>query len=69
MPTKTDIKKILSKGLTGKQAGKLIFQDNWLVDTRRGGFLSERDMSSLKAGQSLFLISALVGISTASLLG
>jgi len=50
MPTKTDIKKILSKGLTGKQAGKLIFQDNWLVDTRRGGFLSERDMSSIKAG-------------------
>ncbi len=50
MATKTDIKKILSKGLTGKQAGKLIFQDNWLVDTRRGGFLSERDMSSLKAG-------------------
>ena len=50
MPTKTDIKKILSKGLTGKQAGKLIFQDNWLVDTRRGGFPSERDMSSIKAG-------------------
>jgi len=50
MPTKADIKKILSKGLTGKQAGKLIFQDNWLVDTRRGGFLSERDMASLKAG-------------------
>jgi len=50
MPTKADIKKILSKGLTGREAGKLIFQDNWLVDTRRGGFLSERDMSSLKAG-------------------
>lgn len=50
MATKTDIKKILSKGLTGREAGKLIFQDNWLVDTRRGGFLSERDMSSIKAG-------------------
>ena len=50
MPTKTDIKKILSKGLTGKQAGKLIFQDNWLVDTRRGGFLKDRDISSIKAG-------------------
>lgn len=50
MPTKTDIKKILSKGLTGREAGKLIFLDNWLVDTRRGGFLSERDMASLKAG-------------------
>lgn len=50
MPTKADVKKILSKGLTGKEAGKLIFQDNWLVDTSRGGFLSERDMASLKAG-------------------
>jgi len=50
MTTKADIKKILSKGLTGREAGKLIFQDNWLVDTRRGGFLSERDMASLKAG-------------------
>ena len=50
MPTKTDIKRLLSKGLTGREAGKLIFQDNWLVDTRRGGFLSERDMSSIKAG-------------------
>ena len=50
MPTKTDIKKILSKGLTGREAGKLIFQDNWLVDTGRGGFLSERDMASIKAG-------------------
>jgi hypothetical protein len=50
MPTKADIKKILSKGLTGREAGKLVFQDNWLADTGRGGFLSERDMSSLKAG-------------------
>jgi hypothetical protein len=50
MPTKADIKKILSKGLTGREAGKLIFQDNWLADTGRGGFLSERDMSSIKAG-------------------
>ena len=50
MPTKADIKKILSKGLTGREAGKMIFQDNWLVDTSRGGFLSERDMASLKAG-------------------
>jgi len=50
MPTKADIKKILSKGLTGREAGKLVFQDNWLADTGRGGFLSERDMASLKAG-------------------
>jgi hypothetical protein len=50
MPTKTDIKKILSKGLTGREAGKLIFQDNWLTDTRRGGFLSEKEMASIRAG-------------------
>ena len=50
MPTKADIKKILSKGLTGREAGKLVFQDNWLADTGRGGFLSERDISSIKAG-------------------
>lgn len=50
MPTKTDIKKILSKGLTGREAGKLVFQDNWLADTGRGGFLKDRDISSIKAG-------------------
>jgi len=50
MPTKADIKKILSKGLTGKQAGRLVFQDNWLTDTRRGGFLSEKDHSYIRAG-------------------
>ena len=50
MPTKTDVKRLLSKGLTGKQAGRLVFKDNWLTDTQRGGFLSEKDVSSLKAG-------------------
>ena len=50
MPTKADIKKILSKGLTGREAGKLVFQDNWLADTGRGGFLKDRDLSSIKAG-------------------
>jgi hypothetical protein len=50
MPTKADVKKILSKGLTGKEAGKLVFLDNWLTDTMRGGFLSEKDVSSIKAG-------------------
>ena len=50
MPTKADIKKILSKGLTGREAGKLVFQDNWLADTGRGGFLKDRDISSIKAG-------------------
>ena len=50
MPTKTDVKRLLSKGLTGKEAGRLVFKDNWLADTGRGGFLSEKDVSSLKAG-------------------
>ena len=50
MPTKTDVKRLLSKGLTGKEAGRLVFKDNWLTDTQRGGFLSEKDVSSLKAG-------------------
>lgn len=50
MTTKADIKRLLSKGFTGKEAGRLIFHDNWLADTGRGGFLSERDMASLKAG-------------------
>ena len=50
MTTKTDIKKLLSKGgLTGKEAGKLILQDNWLVDHAKEGFLSERDIQSIKA--------------------
>jgi len=50
MTTKADIKRLLSKGFTGKEAGRLIFHDNWLADTGRGGFLSEKDVSSLKAG-------------------
>jgi len=50
MTTKADIKRLLSKGFTGKEAGRLIFHDNWLADTGRGGFLSEKDVSSIKAG-------------------
>ena len=49
MTTKTDIKKLLSKGLTGKEAGKLVLQDNWEYDHMRDDFLSERDLSAIKA--------------------
>lgn len=49
MTTKTDVKRLLSKGLTGKEAGKLLLQDNWLVDHAEEGFLSGRDISSIKA--------------------
>lgn len=50
MATKTDLKKILSKGsLTGKEAGRLILQDNWLVDHYQEGFLSNKDVNAIKA--------------------
>ena len=48
MTTKTDIKRILSKGLTGKEAGKLALQDFWEEDHFREGFLSDRDLSAIK---------------------
>jgi hypothetical protein len=50
MTSKKDISKILSKGLTGKEAGKLVLEDNWLVDHMREGFLSPKDLSAIKAG-------------------
>lgn len=50
MAKKADIKKLLNKKLTGKEAGKLVVQDNWLVDNGEKGFLSERDLSSIKSG-------------------
>lgn len=49
MTTKTDIKRLLSKGLTGREAGKLALQDFWEEDHFREGFLSERDLSAIKA--------------------
>jgi hypothetical protein len=49
MTTKTDVKKLLSKGLTGKEAGKLVLQDNWEYDHMRDDFLSERDLSAIKS--------------------
>lgn len=45
------IKKLLASGrLTGKEAGRLVVQDSWLVDRNQQGFLSERDIKALKAG-------------------
>jgi hypothetical protein len=49
MTTKTDIKKLLAKSLTGKEAARLILQDSWQVDHGKEGFLSDRDISSIKA--------------------
>lgn len=50
MTTKTDIKKLIRGGLTGEEAGRLILQDNWLVDRGKIGFLDKRDMTALKSG-------------------
>ena len=49
MANKADIKKLLAKGLTGREIARLILQDNWDVDHQREGLLSERDVSSLRA--------------------
>ena len=49
MTTKTDIRKLIRGGLTGAEAGKLVLQDNWLVDRGKEGFLTEKDMAALKA--------------------
>jgi len=48
--TKADIKKLMSKGLTGKEAARLILQDSWEVDHNRPGFLSQADIQRLKNG-------------------
>lgn len=48
MPTKTDIRRLLKKGLTGKEAARLILQDSWEVDNEREGFLSESDIQAIK---------------------
>lgn len=48
MATKMDIKKLLAGGLTGKEAARLILQDSWDVDHHKEGFLSDRDISTIK---------------------
>jgi len=48
MITRDEFKKLLSKGLTGKEAGKLVLQDNWLADHDQESLLSERDLQAIK---------------------
>lgn len=48
MVDKKAFEKLISKGLTGKEAGKMIIQDSWLVDRGQEGFLSERDINNIK---------------------
>lgn len=47
---KADIKKLMSQGLTGREAARLILEDSWEVDHGRPGFLSEGDISRIQAG-------------------
>jgi hypothetical protein len=49
MPTKTDVRRLLKKGLTGKEAARLILQDSWKVDNDEEGFLSESDIQAIKS--------------------
>jgi len=46
---KNRIEKLLSEGLTGEEAGKLIIQDSLLVDRGEEGFLTDRDISTIKS--------------------
>lgn len=48
MPTRYDIKRLLSKGLSGWEAGVLVFEDSWL-DSKGAGFLTQRDIELIKS--------------------
>ncbi len=50
MATQADIKRLLSKKLTGLEAAKLILQDNVEVDHGRDGLLSKADIERIKRG-------------------
>ncbi len=50
MASKADIKRILSKGLTGLEAAKLVLQDNVEVDHGRDEVLSQADLQRIKRG-------------------
>ena len=50
MVDKKTFKNLISKGLTGKEAGLLAFHDSWEVDHMRPELLSESDFEKLKAG-------------------
>jgi len=50
MATKSEIKKLLKSGLTGWEAGLLVFEDSWITGRNEPGFLTDSDIASLKAG-------------------
>lgn len=48
MPIRYDIKRLLSKGLSGWEAGVLVFEDSWL-GSKGAGFLTDREIELLKS--------------------
>lgn len=52
MPTKTDIMRLLKKGLTGKEAARLVIQDSWEVDNYRKPLLSETELRAVMSSLS-----------------
>jgi len=49
MATKEELRKLIRKGLTGKEASQIVLQDNWEVDHNREGLLSDKELSELKS--------------------
>lgn len=47
---KTDVKKLIAGGLSGWEAGLLVFRDSWEVDHDRPGLLTKRDIDRLRNG-------------------
>lgn len=52
MPTKRDVKRLLKKGLTGKEAARLVIQDSWEVDNYRKPLLSETELRAVMSSLS-----------------
>ena len=51
MARKQDVKRLLSKGgLSGRETGKLVVEHAYAVDRGEPGFLSDKDIQTLKAG-------------------
>ncbi len=46
---KPDVKRLLAKGLSGKEAGKLVVEHAYAIDRGGSGFLSEKDIQTLQA--------------------
>lgn len=47
MPTKKDVKRLLKKGLTGKEAAQLVIQDSWEIDNHRKPLLSMTELKTV----------------------